>query len=277
MQRREFVTMAGLVGLGGAAAVTKAHAAPETSSTMDQIRSSGKLRIAGIPGQPPGFTKDITTNEWGGAYFEMARDAAKELQVELEVVETTWGNTVADLQANKIDIAFALSPTPARALAIQFTSPLYRNPYGILVRKGYEAATWVDINKEGVKIAVEQGTSDEAVTRAYAPNATITAIAKHADAVLSVQSGRNDLMVTSTFRAMGARQKNPDLDAIFPKPTAFTTVATAIRYDSDWRFREFMEAWIEYNAGRGAIRNWMLDSLKTIGFTEADLPEDLEL
>ena len=39
----------------------------------------------------------------------------------VEIIESTWGNSVLDLQANKIDIMFGLSPTPSRALILEFT------------------------------------------------------------------------------------------------------------------------------------------------------------
>jgi polar amino acid transport system substrate-binding protein len=46
----------------------------------------------------------------------MAKSIADVWSAQLVFVETTFGNSVLDVQSNKIDIAFALNPTPQRAL-----------------------------------------------------------------------------------------------------------------------------------------------------------------
>ncbi len=66
MNRREF---AGFLGLAGAGAAATALASPAiaqqaTSSTFDKVRSSKKLRVAGIVGTEPYYHKDIATGEW---------------------------------------------------------------------------------------------------------------------------------------------------------------------------------------------------------------------
>ena len=67
--------------------------------------------------------KDITTSEWTGAAVAMAESIADVWGAEVLFVETTFGNSVLDVQSNKIDIAFALNPIPQRALAIGLTRP----------------------------------------------------------------------------------------------------------------------------------------------------------
>src|SRR6516225_7406085 len=93
----------------------RAQSAPE--STLDRVTRTKKLRMGVVSGSPPYFTKDITTGEWTGAAVAMAKSIADVWGAELVFVETTFGNSVLDVQSNKIDIAFALNPTPQRALA----------------------------------------------------------------------------------------------------------------------------------------------------------------
>ena len=66
----------------------------------------------------------------------MAKDIAKVFDAKLEYVESTYGNSVLDLQSNKIDLAFALNPTPARALSIGFTHAMIIHPFGCVASKG---------------------------------------------------------------------------------------------------------------------------------------------
>src|SRR5215472_7780542 len=115
-------TRLGRRSLAGAAAllpasalIGTAQAQPTNESTFDRVRRTKTLRIAALPGELPYFQKDLASGEWSGACIEMAKDIAKVFDAKLEYIESTYGNSVLDLQSNKIDLAFALNPTPARA------------------------------------------------------------------------------------------------------------------------------------------------------------------
>ncbi|MDU6731397.1 MAG: ABC transporter substrate-binding protein, partial [Bradyrhizobium sp.] len=96
-----------LVGLGAAAAAlaagsvaSPALAQSQPESTFAQIRRTKKLRIAGIVGTEPYYHKDIATGQWSGFCVSMATELAKAMEAEVEIIESTWGNSVLDLQAN---------------------------------------------------------------------------------------------------------------------------------------------------------------------------------
>ena len=67
----------------------------------------------------------------------MAKDIAKTLDVKLEYTESTYGNSVLELQSGKIDLAFALSQTPQRALstAKRRTRPGFQGRWWIAARQ----------------------------------------------------------------------------------------------------------------------------------------------
>src|SRR5436190_2309925 len=127
LSRRLFAaSAAGAAAAAGASAVLAAEAKAQTAptdSTMDRVKSSKVLRIAALPGEAPYFNKDLATGQWSGMCIDMAKDIASQFDGTVEYVESTYGNSVLDLQANKIDLAFALNPTPKRALVIDFTHP----------------------------------------------------------------------------------------------------------------------------------------------------------
>ena len=56
---------------------------------------------------------------------EMAKNIASSFDAKIEYLESTYGNSVLDLQSGKIDLAFALNPTPQRALVIGFSRPVF--------------------------------------------------------------------------------------------------------------------------------------------------------
>ena len=64
----------------------------------------------------------------------------------LKLVQTTWGNSVLDLQSNKIDIFFGLNPTPKRALVVDFSVPVFNNAFGILCKKDFKPKSGGSLN-----------------------------------------------------------------------------------------------------------------------------------
>ena len=78
----------------------------------------------------------------------------------------TWGNSVLDLQSNKIDIMFGLSPTPSRALIVEFTRPIMNNTFTVIAKPGFEPKTWEDLNKPEVRVAVDMASAPTISTRA---------------------------------------------------------------------------------------------------------------
>src|SRR5437868_9372073 len=177
LSRRLFAaSAAGAAAAAGASAVLAAEAKAQTAptdSTMDRVKSSKVLRIAALPGEAPYFNKDLATGAWSGMCIEMAKDIAGNLDGEVEYLESTYGNSVLDLQANKIDLAFSLNPTPKRALVIDFTHAFYLHGFGMVGRKGFHAENWSDLNKPEITVAVDIGSVHEIAARRSAPRATI--------------------------------------------------------------------------------------------------------
>src|SRR5207253_10352150 len=160
-------------GAGLASAiVSPASAQASPDNTLDRIRASKVLRIAVLPGELPYFNKDLASGTWSGMCIEMANDVAKLLDVQLEYTESTYGNSILDLQANKIDLGFALNPTPQRALVIDFTHAFYLHGFGMVGKKGFHAENWSDLNKPEIKVAVDIGSVHEIAARRFALKAT---------------------------------------------------------------------------------------------------------
>jgi len=277
--RRNMYALTGVLGaaalVGAGASPAKAQAA-EGESTMQRIQRTKKLRFAVVANQEPYFRKDLTTGEWRGFCVEMAKDIAQNLDVEVEMLESTWGNSVLDLQSNKIDMAFGLNPTPKRALMIDFPAPLFYNKPSFVGKKGFRADTWNELNKPEVKIAFDLGTSRETIVRRFAPNATHVAYKTSSECVMSVASGRSDCFACSVFLGLAARKANPSMgDFFIPQPAMETVTTAAIQYDSDGRFRQFLNAWTDFNRGNGQIREWIINALAEMDIQEADLPEGL--
>ena len=273
--------MMGLVGLGAAAAAGLAAspaAADPAPGTFARVRSTKTLRIAGIPGTEPYYHKDIASGGWSGFCIAMGNDLAHSLEAEAEVVETTWGNAVLDLQAGKIDVAFGLSPTPARALVLDFSRPLLENTFTVIAKPGFEAAAWSDLDKPEIRVAVDIGSTHDSFARRVLPRATLVALKTPDDAMLAVQTGRADCVIQVVLLALVSVKKNPRLGRMLvPTPLLQQPTCVGMRVDADGRFRSFVDAWLDYNRSLGVLRGWITDGLALVGVSPDDVPANVQL
>jgi polar amino acid transport system substrate-binding protein len=248
-------------------------------STIDRIKRGKVLRIAALPGEAPYFNKDIASGTWSGMCVEMAKDIAGVFDGQVEYLESTYGNSVLDLQANKIDLAFALNPTPKRALVIDFTHPFYLHGFGMVGKKGFHAENWSDLNKPEVKVAVDIGSVHEIAARRFAPKATIIALKARDDCILAVQTGRADCVILAVNLGLTAVKKNPALGEfqMLHQPRVQLPTCMGIRMEPDKRWRDFLNAWVDYNRGIQQIREWLYAGLAINGVKPEDVPSDVEL
>jgi polar amino acid transport system substrate-binding protein len=280
--RREALRYA--LAIGSGAALASAMASPASAqvtsdNTLDRVRANKVLRIAVLPGELPYFNKDLATGTWSGFSIEMANDIAKILDVQLEYVESTYGNSILDLQSNKIDLGFALNPTPQRALVVDFTGAVFQHPFGAMLKKGLEAKTWADISKPAVTIAVDVGSANEAVARRFAPNATIKSLKSRDEVMLEMSSGRADCVVNALVLGLTAIAKNPNLGTykILQSPSVAIPSSMAVRREPDKRFRDFLSVWVDYNRGIGQMREWFLKGLSMSSVKPEDVPVELNI
>ena len=267
----------GLAGVGLAVAGGTARAqAPE--STFERVMRTKTLRIAALPGELPFFTKDLATGEWKGSALEFARDIAKIFDAKLEYIESTYGGSVLDLQANKIDLAFALGPTPQRALSIAFTRPLFNHPYGCLAKKGFNPATWSDINKPEIALVCDLGSTHEVAARRYAPRAQITAYKTRDEATLAFQSGRADVFIIAALPGLSTIARNRSLGPFHMLTGPLFTLPSClgVRREADVRFVDVVNAWIDYNRAVGQIRDGLIAGLALSGVMADDVPAEVQ-
>jgi polar amino acid transport system substrate-binding protein len=272
------------LALGSGAALASAIASPASAegaedNTLDRIRANKVLRIAVLPGELPYFNKDLATGNWSGFSIEMANDIAKLLDVKLEYTESTYGNSILDLQSNKIDLGFALNPTPQRALVVDFTATVFPHPFGAMLKKGLEAKSWADINKPDVKIAVDVGSANETVARRFAPNATIKSLKSRDEVMLEMSSGRVDCVVNALVLGLTAIAKNPNLGSykILQSPSVAIPSSLAVRREPDKRWRDFLSVWVDYNRGIGQMREWFVKGLALANVKAEDVPVELNI
>ncbi len=261
--------------LAGAA---RAQAQP-AASTLERVKGAKLLRIAALPGEAPYFNKDLVSGAWSGMCIAMAKDIAGIFDAKVEYIESTYGNSVLDLQSNKIDLAFALNPTPLRALVIDFTHAFYLHGFGMVGAKGFTATNWADLDKPEVRVAFDIGSAHEISARRFASHATLIALKSRDDCILAVQSGRADCVILAVNLGLTAVKKNPALGTfqMLHQPRIQLPTCMGVRKEANKDWRDFLNAWVDYNRGIQQIREWLYGGLAINGVKPEDIPPDVEL
>ena len=248
-------------------------------ATVDQIRSRGVLRMAGILNEDPYFSKDPRTGEWRGFAVEMGKDMANELGVKLEVVESSWANSILDVQSGKVDVAFALTALPKRSLSVHFSAPTYYNSFVIISPKPeLGEKSWAQLNDAAYTIAVDLGSSQDQIATAYLPKANILRFKTRDEAVIAVATGKADAIINTVFNAMVLTKKAGNVGKVYvPKPILSSPSVIGINYSADEVFKAFVSAWADYNRRIGNNQTWILKGLEPFGVTLEDLPEGFNI
>lgn len=245
------------------------------AGTIDEIRQRGVLRIPGILNEVPYFNKDPRTGEWKGFVIDMANDIAKTLDVKLEVVESSWANAILDVQSGKVDMAFAVTATPARALAIEFSSPTYYNSFVIVSPKDeLTGKTWTELNDPKYTFAVDMGSAQDLMTQQYLSKANVLRFKTRDEAIVAATTGKADGLVSTMLNGLVVSKKAPTLGKLkVPTPVLAAPSVIAVNYNSDQVFKGFVSGWADYNRRIGNNQTWIVNSLEPFGIKLEDIPE----
>jgi polar amino acid transport system substrate-binding protein len=275
MKRRQFIQVA----MGSAAFIGLAPklAFASEGPTLDAIKERGSLRIGVFNGTAPYYHKDLATGEWDGFCVSMGKDFAEYLGVKLDLVETTWGNAMMDLQGNKIDVMFGLSNNPERAKVVDFSSKMMDNTFTVVTGKDNEFTNWEDLNKPEVRVAVDLGSTQDQFARRVLPNCTLVALKGADETIMALQSGRADaiiqvaLLAVVTVRNLAGRAK-----LIVPQPQDSQPTTIGVRRDPNGEFVKFVDKWLELRRSEGKVNDWIINSLELVGVKKDTLPDTLK-
>ena len=128
--------------------------------------SNGAVPISGISGKYA-----------NGYDVQIARIVANALGRKLVIVQYDWESLLEGLKSNTFDAIIAgMSPTNERKEEIDFSNYYYTSPLVIITKEGSRLATatsLIDIDKSGIKIAAQPGTSHLTLLTEQTHNCTV--------------------------------------------------------------------------------------------------------
>ena len=274
--RREFVQAVGAAGLIAMLPPLPAFAqAAETA--MERIKRTKTLRTGFVAGAAPYFAKSVATGEWQGFCADFARQLAQSLGVKLQIVETTWGNSVLDLQANKIDCMFGMAPTEQRQKMVGFSSPLFQNTFTLVARNGFDPKSWAEVDRPDVRLSVDVGSNQDTFATLSLKQANVRRFDTSGDATLALQTGRVDAQVLVVLLAVTVIAKAPSIGhLVLPAPLAGAPTSVGIPKETDTAFQQYLNNWVGGMRQSGEIKKTIVSNMqKLAGIDPASFPKEI--
>lgn len=228
---KSFITLALVLALAAPAFAATAQQSLAEDSMINQALKRGKLRV-GLSSFVPWAMPD-KSGKLIGFEIDVATQLAKDLGLELELVQTEWSGIIPALLTNKFDIIIgSMSIRVDRSLKVNFSDSYDYSGQDILASKKLAAGfkNVEDFNKPEVTIALRTGASSEAAVKKFMPKAKLRFFDDEAQAVQEVLVGRAHAMVSSMPLPAFQAIKNPD-KAFTPlsKPFTHESIAFAVR------------------------------------------------
>lgn len=189
-------------GSGSASGSASASASGSASaSTEMKLVKEGKLLIATSPDFPP--FENLENGEMVGLDIEIGKAVAEKLGLEPEFVSLQFDSILTAVAAGtQADVGISgLTVDPERAKTVDFSDSYYVDDLSVAVMKNNADITADNadeaLNKEGVVIAVQSGTSGETYVKENYPKATVQPYGNSTDAFAALQSGQANAVCTN--------------------------------------------------------------------------------
>ena len=172
-----------------------ACAATSTAPTQEArqaLAPTGKLRVGLQLGSPHNVIRDSASGEMKGVGFDLGRELARRMGVPFEPI--TYPSVGALLDAGKAgawDVAF-VGFSPARAKEWDFTALHMEVEFGYLVPSGSSISTMADVDRSGIRVAVQEKSQPDIFVSRTLKNAEVVRAPSLAGTVEMLKSRRAD-------------------------------------------------------------------------------------
>lgn len=210
---------------------------------LARVRASGMLRI-GTTGDYEPFSLE-RDGQLAGADVELARALAANLGVEPVFVRTSWPSLLADLAADRYDVALSgVSITPEREQAGAFSIPYQSGGKTIVARcaQRQDFDTLREVDSRSVRVVVNPGGTNERYVREHLHRAQVEVHPDNRTVFEEILDGRADAMITDDVEAELQAHRHPELCRTYPG--TLTRASKAIFMPRDPALKAAVDAWL---------------------------------
>lgn len=195
--------------------------------SLDEIRKSGKIRIAVFSDKAPfGYVDKDGKYQGYDVYF--AEQLAKDLGVKPEYTSVDPAARVDVLTSNKVDLVLAnFTVTDERKGKVDFAKPYMKVALGVVSPQN---APITDVGQlDGKTLIIAKGTTAETWFEKNAPNVKLQKYDQYADAYNALLDGRGDAFSTDNTEVLAWAKSNKGFKVGITRLGDDDTIAPAVQ------------------------------------------------
>lgn len=185
------------------------------TKTMDRIEKSGKLVVGTSAEYAPYEYHTLVDGKDTIVGFDISiiQEIAKDLGVQLEIVDMGFEGLLGALNSNKVDVVIAgMNPDEKRRKSVDFSKIYYEAKQGVLVRTEDKDKIKSIADLSGKKVGVQLGTTQEAIAKEQMKDSSLVSLGKIPDLVMELKNKKIDALVVELPVANGYIKNNNDLE-----------------------------------------------------------------
>ncbi|MFZ5425906.1 MAG: transporter substrate-binding domain-containing protein [Thermodesulfobacteriota bacterium] len=224
------------------------------ASLLTEIVNRKKL-VVGMELKYPPFESTDEKGQPIGLDVELARMAAKDLGVELEIKDMEWTGLIPALQTGKIDLIISgITGTLERAKSITFTSAYFTTGLCALLsaKRAPDVAGVDQLNDPKRVIAVKTGTTSDILATKKFPKATINRYKDESACVQEVVNGRADAFIYDQLSIAKHAKEYPQATRAILKPFTYEPFCIAMR-KGDFDLYNWFEMFVTLRRSDGSL------------------------
>ena len=204
--------------------------AQKTTSTIEQIKQAGKVRIGVFSDKPP-FGYVDAQGKSQGFDVEIAKAITKDLlgdENKAEFVLVEAANRAEYLVSNKVDIILAnFTVTPARKEVVDFANPYMKVALGVVSKDG---GVITDIEQlKGKTLLLNKGTTADAYFTKNYPEIKTLKFEQNTETFEALRDGRGDALAHDNTLLFAWAKENPGFTVGIKNLGDQDTIAPAVK------------------------------------------------
>lgn len=166
----------------------------QTPEARQALAPTGKLRVALQLANPLNVIQDSTSGQMKGVAFDLGNELGRRLGVPFEpVLYPSVGALLDGGKSGAWDVAF-VGFSPERAKEWDFTELHLEVEFGYLVPGGSAIATMADVDRPGIRVAVQEKSGPDVFFSRTLKNIVVVRAPSNPGALEALKSGRADVM-----------------------------------------------------------------------------------
>lgn len=219
---------------------------------LAEVKASGKLRVGVDLGAPfYGFVDEKLQPV--GSDVEAAQLLAKDLGLQLEIVNTTNSARIPSLLSNKVDLIISsLSITPERQKAVDFSIPYGAIQAAVGAPKSLNLKTIDDL--AGKTVAVTRGGPQDKIITERSPQAKVVRFDDEAASITAAATGQTDIVAITPPIIAAIAKRNPAREFEVKFVLQSYQLGVAMRKNQP-ELMNAVNAWIKTNLANGKLND----------------------